>query len=287
VKTSPQKFTCRARSEAHWTALILHCGWELFPCWEDSGRSPPAAPAWEASYAGRLEYVEKTFERVFAEKEYTVAAELASCLGEAGREDRAIELLETTIAAAEASEAVPAADLLDMREMLAWHSGEKFGGHGDPQRAAEIARRLVRDSTTVHGADHRETLAARTRLARQVGAAGNPRQALTMAREADAAATAALGVDDRTTLSVRFEVAIWTAEVDGAAAGAERFTELIQQAERLDPPPRSLIADSMVNLASYFSDVATTPRRSRSARMLSASASRNGAQRMPASCGCG
>jgi hypothetical protein len=108
-----------------------------------------------------------------------------------------------------------------------------------------------------------------------------------MAREADAAATAALGVDDRTTLSVRFEVAIWTAEVDGAAAGAERFTELIQQAERLDPPPRSLIADSMVNLASYLSDVATTPRRSRSARMLSASASRNGAQRMPASCGCG
>src|SRR5208282_625304 len=125
----------------------------------------------------------------------------------------------------------------------------------DPQRAEEIARRLVRDSTTVHGPDHRETLDARTRLARQVGAAGNPRQALTMAREADAAATTALGADDRTTLSARFEVAIWTTEVDGAAAGTERFTELIQQAQRLDPPPRSLIADSMVNLASRLSDV--------------------------------
>ena len=211
--------------------------------------------AWEASFAGRLEHVEKAFKRAFAEKEYTVAAELANCLGEAGREERAIQLLETTIAAAEASQAVPAADLLDMQRMLAWHVGETMGGHGDPKRAEEIARRLVRDSTTVYGPDHRETLAARKGLARQVGAAGNPRQALTMAREVDAAATAALGADDRTTLSARFEVAIWTTEVDGAAAGAERFTELIQQAERLDPPPRSLIADSMVNLASRLSDV--------------------------------
>ena len=58
---------------------------------------------------GRLEHVEKAFERAFAEKEYTVAAELASCLGDAGREGRAIQLLEETIAAAEASQAVPAA----------------------------------------------------------------------------------------------------------------------------------------------------------------------------------
>ena len=211
--------------------------------------------AWEASVAGRLEHVEKAFERAFSEEAYTVAAELASCLGEAGREDRAIQLLETTIAAAEASQAVPAADLMDMRRLLAWHVGEKIGGHGNPRQAAEIARHLVRESTAVHGPDHRVTLDARTSLARQVGAAGNPRQALTMARESDAAATAALGADDRTTLSARFEVALWTADVDGAAAGAERFTELIQQAERLDPPPRSLIADSMVNLARLLSDI--------------------------------
>ena len=28
-------------SEAHCTALVLRCGWELFLCWEESGRSPP------------------------------------------------------------------------------------------------------------------------------------------------------------------------------------------------------------------------------------------------------
>ena len=35
--------TCKARSEALWTALILRCGWELLPYWEESGRSPSAA----------------------------------------------------------------------------------------------------------------------------------------------------------------------------------------------------------------------------------------------------
>ncbi len=152
--------------------------------------------AWEASFAGRLGHVEKAFERALAEKEYTVAAELAHCLGEAGREDRAIQLLETTIAAAEASQAVRAADLLVMRRRLVWHVGEKIGGHGDPERAEEIARRLIRDSTAIYGPAHRETLEARIGLARQVGAAGNPGQALAMAQEADAAATAALGADD-------------------------------------------------------------------------------------------
>ena len=131
------------------------------------------------------------------------------------------------------------------------------GGVAAPSGApdGEVVRRLVRDSTTVYGPDHRETLQARCGLARQVGAAGDPGQALVIAREADAAATAALGADDRTTLSARFEVAVWTREMEGAAAGAECFGELIRQAKRLDPPPQSLIADSMLNLAGSLSDV--------------------------------
>ena len=209
--------------------------------------------AWEASFAGRLEHVDKTFERALAEKEYTVAAQLAVCLGEAGREERAVQLLETTIAAAEASQAA-SADRLVMQRLLTWFVGGKMTGYGDPERAQEMARRLVRDSTAAYGAAHRETLGARIALARQAGAAGNPRQALTIAREVDAAATAALGPDDQTTLDARFEVGLWTSEVDGAAAGAERFTELIQQAEQLDPPPQPLIADSMMNLALQLGD---------------------------------
>jgi hypothetical protein len=182
------------------------------------------------------------------------AMELADFLGEEGREGRAIQMLETTIARGVENPAVPAQDLLAMRWLLAWHVGEKTGGHGDPKRALEIARRVVRDSATVHGPAHRETLGARIILARQVGATGDPRLALTIAREIDAAATAALGPDDRTTLSARFEVAVWTADVDGAAAGAERFAELIRQAESLNPRPKSLIEASMWNLAGCLSE---------------------------------
>src|SRR5207244_1708080 len=112
-----------------------------------------------------------------------LAAELADFLGEGGRERPAIELLETMIAATEAGPAVPAKDVLAMRQVLARHVGMKTLGRGDPQRAREIARRVVRDSTREYGPDHRETLDARIALARQVGAAGDPRQALTMARE--------------------------------------------------------------------------------------------------------
>ncbi len=49
----PQELTCKARSEAHWTALILRRGWELFPCWEESGRSPSAGLAGLALLAWR------------------------------------------------------------------------------------------------------------------------------------------------------------------------------------------------------------------------------------------
>ena len=181
--------------------------------------------------------------------------ELADFLGEGGREGPAIQLLETMIARAEGDPAVPPPDLLAMRQLLAWHVGEKTGGHGDPKRALEIARRGVRDSKTVYGPAHRETLGAMLLLARQVGASGNPRQALIMARKVDATATAAFGAGDGTTLNARFEVAGWTGRVDGPAAGAERFDELIRQAERLEGPPRQrLIADSMWNFACWLSE---------------------------------
>jgi tetratricopeptide (TPR) repeat protein len=180
-----------------------------------------------------------------------LVTKFANFLGEEGREGQAIQVLETTIAAAEGDPAVPASDLLAMRWILAWHVGGKTGGRGDPQRALEIARAVVRDSTAVHGPAHRETLDATITLARQVGATGNPRQALAIAREVDATATAAFGAGDETTLNARFEVAVW---VDGAAAGAERFAELIRQAEQLEPRRKHLIAASMWNLAGCLSE---------------------------------
>lgn len=229
--------------DAVWPVLLQHAEWaDVLPI------------AWQASFAGQLEHVESASARAFSANEYIIAAELANCLGDGGREGRAIELLETTLAAAEADPAVSAADLLTMRGMLAWQVGEKTAGHGDPERALEIARRMVHDSTIAYGPAHRETLRARIGLARQVGAAGKPGEALTIAREVEAAAAAALGAGDRATLSAGFEVAIWTGALDGPAAASERFAGMIRQAEQVEPRPRSLIAEGMWNLAAWLSE---------------------------------
>jgi hypothetical protein len=229
--------------DATWQALIQH-----------AEPADVVEVAWRASFAGRIEQVESAFAEALAAEAYVAAAEVAKCLGEAGHERRAVEMLETTIARAAADLNVSAEDLLAMRSALAWHVGPSVFGQGDPNRALEIARQVVHDSTTVHGTAHPTTLAARIVLARQVGAAGDPHQALAMAREVDAEATASLGTGHWWTLSARFEVAIWTRRVDGAAAGAERFAELIQQAEQLEPQPRKVIISSMWNLGSCLSD---------------------------------
>jgi hypothetical protein len=49
---APQELTCKARSEALWTALILRGAWELFPCWEESGRSGRDQPRLGLPHAG-------------------------------------------------------------------------------------------------------------------------------------------------------------------------------------------------------------------------------------------
>jgi hypothetical protein len=229
--------------DAVWQALLRHAEW-----------ADLIEVAWQASFAGRLDHLEPAFARAFSAGEFMIAAELAYCLGEGGREGQAVQLMDITIAAAETEPAVPAPDLLAMRRMLAWQVGAKVSGYGNPKRALAIARRVVHDSTSVYGPAHRKTLDVRIGLARQVGAAGDPRQALTIAQDVDVAATAALGPGDDMTLSARFEVAVWTRTVDGAAAGGERFTELIRQAQRLEPQPLSLIAASMWNLAGCLSE---------------------------------
>jgi hypothetical protein len=208
-----------------------------------------------AGHAGLADLASLALQLAPQPRQAPLVAEFANFLGGEGREGQAIQVLETTIAAAEGDPAVPAPDLLAMRWTLAWEVGAKIHGHGDPERALEIARAVVHDSTIIHGPAHRKTLDATITLARQVGATGYPHQALSIARDVDAAATAAFGSDDETTLSARFEVAEWTRAVDGAAAGAERWAELIRQAEPLEHPgAQYLIAFSLGNLAGCLSE---------------------------------
>jgi hypothetical protein len=121
-------------------------------------------------------------------------------------------------------------------------------------RALGILRRVADDSAVLLGENHPDTLLVRIALVRQLGASGNPQQALDLARELAEQATEALGAAHEITLSARFEAAIWTRQVDGPAAGARLFYELIEYAESQESAFWSLIIDGGWNLGGALTD---------------------------------
>jgi hypothetical protein len=204
--------------------------------------------AWKASFAGHPEQARHTFDRAMAAKAYVAAADLANCVGDAGSQEEAADLLERTIAAAEASTTVSAQDMLFIRSSLAWAVGEQVAGLGDPERALAIAERVAADSAEVLGPDHPDTLQSRIGVARQLGATGAHDAALALATQVMADATRLLGADHNVTLAARFETAVWTGRVHGPAAGAQRHRELLEFAESLEAVDFTLILDCLWNV---------------------------------------
>lgn len=217
--------------EATWRTLIAE--------------APPAdlaKLAWRASFHGQVDQVERAFDRVLGAGLHMVALEVAMCLGDAGRADRATELLTLL-----ADRATSPEDRLVIRDRLAWELGQKYWDTGDPVRALEVARQVAEDSASLFGDDHPDTLGARCTVARQLGASGHPDEALRLAVAVAEQAAVVLGPDHDTTLDGRFEVALWTWKVHGDAAGAEKFLALLQQMGSMPANLRSFV-DCLWNL---------------------------------------
>ena len=70
------------------------------------------AVAWQASFMEKAQYVIRFFDRALAAEQFVNPAEIAACLGSAGQERRAVELLEMTIDQAERSGTVSPKDIL-------------------------------------------------------------------------------------------------------------------------------------------------------------------------------
>jgi hypothetical protein len=202
--------------------------------------------AWEASFAGRLDHVERALDRAAAAGEHRAAAAIATNLADAGRETTAIARLEAIIA--DATGVVTADELRAMRHDLAWMVGGAVAGRGDPQRALRLAEHVVRESATAVGGQHPSTLHARLTVARQLGDLGAEAEALALAEQVAADATEAHGPDDAVTLSARFEVAVWTRETAGPEAGTQRFAALLDQIAPLPSAWPGLAADCRWNL---------------------------------------
>jgi tetratricopeptide (TPR) repeat protein len=204
--------------------------------------------AWQASHAGYVQYTEPAFHRALDSGHYHAAAGLAECLDQAGQHSRAAELLELTISRAEGKDEVPGQDVLDMRHSLAWMIGAQVSGHGDPQRALDIIRRIVRDGETLLGRTHPRLLSAKLTLARQLGASGNQEEALAIASDVAALALEHNGPNDELTLGARFEAAVWTRHVHGDAAGVEVFGGLLEHAHSVDTVSWPFLIDTAWNL---------------------------------------
>ena len=183
--------------------------------------------AWQACYAGRFAHAQAVAERALAQEQYTIAAQVAACLGAAGQERAAVALLERTVGQAERSDRVDPHDLLAMRRTLAWEVGEKLAGQGDPERALLIAQRVAADAAELFGDTHPEALQARIELARQLGATGATEEALAVAETVSEQAAAALGPDHPVVDTARFEAAVWAEDVHGPEAKARRLGELL------------------------------------------------------------
>jgi tetratricopeptide repeat protein len=204
------------------------------------------AVAWEAVYAGNLDFVRRAADRAMTGAEFVLSATLVDGLGDAGFDAEAVERMTAIVSAAEGR--ISSAELTRLRRLLAWRVGDRIAGRGDPVRARELAERVVRDSVVEFGADHEDTLQARIDLARQTGAAGDPHEARRQADAVHADATAHFGADHRVTLTARYEVAVWTRSTDGPAAGVLGFSALIEQARALGTAHESLVVDARWNL---------------------------------------
>jgi tetratricopeptide (TPR) repeat protein len=189
----------------------------------------------KASFHGQFELVERVARTLLDAGHHLEAAVVAAALGNAGRSDRALELLEDVLERAENDPVLR----LDVLSILVWESGEKYGDMGDPEAALPLARRLVEESTALHGPTHSRTLFARMAVARQLGGAGEIDAALKLASDVVTVAESVRPPDEQLILSARFERCVWTRVVHGDAAGVEAFAELLRQLRDLaDPDPR-------------------------------------------------
>lgn len=218
---------------------------------------------WQASFHGQLDLVERAVRRLLDHDEHTAAGSVAAALGEAGRSERAAELLEEILDQAEQSASLDPVVRLRLLEALVWESGEKYAGMGDPASALPLARQVVAEHTALSGPTHRATLSARLGLARQLGGTGEVREALAIAADVVEQCRRLFGTDDGLTLSARFEFCVWYRAVHGEKAGAEQFADLARYVETRDEVDHVFLTQCRLNLgaaltgADEFADAVT------------------------------
>jgi hypothetical protein len=143
------------------------------------------------------------------------------------RPEEVLSWLERALTGADAT--LPPEIQLSIRREMAWWTGARWAGSGDPGKARQLAESIVADSTRILGPRHPITLSSRLALARQVGALGDHQTAMSIATDVASIAPPAGDGSDIGSLA-RFEVAVWTREGGNPRAAIGQWQALIEEA---------------------------------------------------------
>ena len=127
---------------------------------------------------------------------------------------------------------------LDLTSDGMWQIAQYLGESGSYPAARDLFR-LIADAhmqDDAYGAEHRDTLVARSNLARWTGEAGDPAAARDQFAALLPVLERALGPEHPETLTARGHVARWTGEAGNAAAARDRFAALLPVLERVHGP---------------------------------------------------
>jgi hypothetical protein len=180
----------------------------------------------EAEFFGKHGYLRAAVTKALTHKEFMVAALLANSLGEVGFDTEAAEFTDAIVATAEG--VAPAEDLIAIRMTQVWWAGDATTGRGDPDRTADLARKLIRDSTDLLGETAVDTYLARIALARGTR---DPAEALREVRALLADVVTHLGPDHYVAFTARIVEAKLVSQVDGPRVAVRLFYDLLEYAD--------------------------------------------------------
>ena len=117
--------------------------------------------AWSAFYRSRPVAAETALQKAFDAGHYEAALDFAYMMAEGTeRADDVVAWLDRAISRADGT-TIPAEQILELRDQLAWWVGGRYAGSGDPARARQLAQDVVDESARLLGEEHPQTLASR------------------------------------------------------------------------------------------------------------------------------
>jgi eukaryotic-like serine/threonine-protein kinase len=196
--------------------------------WEEIVSLAPAEDAidvaWMANVRGRPRIAEAALRKAL-DAGYAEAALDFAFIAPAAQEPAVVHAwLERALSAPSPKPEV----MLQLRNQLAWWTGARFAGSGDPRKARDLALSVVEDSTRILGPRHPITLIARITLARQLVELDQPGEALAIAT--DVASTVPDPVEGYDVgRTAQFEVAVATRECGDLRAAIALYQALVEE----------------------------------------------------------